>query len=784
MPFIFNPITNELDLYKASVIPPGGNVTGPGSSVTGDIAIFANSMGNVIADSGVKASNVLLSSNNLSDLVNPLAARTNLGLGSLATLNSPLGSTNGGTGEIAYTTGDILYASATNTLSKLSIGSSGQLLTVSGGIPSWISAPSTGVTSVSGTTGQIDSTGGTTPIISIDSGYVGQTSITTLGTITTGTWNSTLVSLAYGGTNADLTASNGGIFYSTATATAILSGTSTANQLLLSGSNAAPTWSTSTYPSSNAVNTLLYASSTNVMAALATANDGVFITSNTGVPSWLANASTSGYVLTANTAAPPSWQAASTNISGTANQITVTPSGATTTISLPSSIITPGSLTATTSLTATSGNITLTAGNLVLPANTSSSLGNVVIGSTTVLSIYGTNNAFGGGAGNFSLTTASSKSNTGFGQGVLTNLTVGAQNTAMGLDALNSMSNGSTNVAIGFQSGLVLTGSNNTLVGWKTAYQLLGGMDNTIIGQQSGSAYTSTETNNIILGYEITGTVSESNVIRIGNSSQTACYIAGIEGITAIGSPVGINQSTGQLSDLGYGTTNYAFVSNGSGVSPTWKILPVAGGGTGNSSQLAYSLICGGTTSTGAFQAVADVAVGSILISGGTSALPSFSAYPQVTGLGIGASAGSTAGLTFDGANFLDNYAVGTWTPTLNGATSGTTTYTTQDGYYVQIGTLILCTFKVAITAATGTGNAEIGGLPFAVSNVTAGSYQGAVSTNSAWTWPIGSTSIVVTAQPGNSFMLVECSGSAINDAPLQMANSACTIQGTLVYQT
>jgi hypothetical protein len=43
----------------------------------------------------------------------------------------------GGTNQTTYTTGDILYSSASNTLSKLPIGSASQVLTVSGGIPSW-----------------------------------------------------------------------------------------------------------------------------------------------------------------------------------------------------------------------------------------------------------------------------------------------------------------------------------------------------------------------------------------------------------------------------------------------------------------------------------------------------------------------------------------------------------------------------------------------------------------------------------------------------------------------
>ena len=44
---------------------------------------------------------------------------------------------NGGTAQTAYTTGDILYASATNTLSKLGIGTNGYTLTIASGVPSW-----------------------------------------------------------------------------------------------------------------------------------------------------------------------------------------------------------------------------------------------------------------------------------------------------------------------------------------------------------------------------------------------------------------------------------------------------------------------------------------------------------------------------------------------------------------------------------------------------------------------------------------------------------------------
>ncbi len=118
------------------------------------------------------------------------------------------------------------------------------------------------------------------------------------------------VVLADGGTSASLVASNGGIVYSTATAMAILAGT-TAGKALLSGATTTPVWSTPTYPSASggagtvlrsdgtnnvystftipdtmAINTILYASAANVISALATAASGVLVTgAGAGVPS-------------------------------------------------------------------------------------------------------------------------------------------------------------------------------------------------------------------------------------------------------------------------------------------------------------------------------------------------------------------------------------------------------------------------------------------------------------------------------------------------------------------
>lgn len=56
------------------------------------------------------------------------------------------------------------------------------------------------VTSVTGTANRITSSGGATPVIDIAATYVGQSSITTLGTIGTGVWNGTAIGITNGGT--------------------------------------------------------------------------------------------------------------------------------------------------------------------------------------------------------------------------------------------------------------------------------------------------------------------------------------------------------------------------------------------------------------------------------------------------------------------------------------------------------------------------------------------------------------------------------------------------------
>jgi len=65
--------------------------------------------------------------------------------------------------------------------------------------------------------------------------------------------------------------------------------------------------------------------------------------------------------------------------------------------------------------------------------------------------------------------------------------------------------------------------------------------------------------------------------IGSGQQQQNKAFIAAITGTTvAASSPVGVT-STGQLSDLGFGTATQILTSNDAGVSPSWQ--PLASGG-------------------------------------------------------------------------------------------------------------------------------------------------------------------------------------------------------------
>lgn len=72
-------------------------------------------------------------------------------LSQTAATTNALPETRGGTNTSTYTTGDILYASATDTLSKLPIGTNGNYLKVVAGIPGWAALASTDISDLTET---------------------------------------------------------------------------------------------------------------------------------------------------------------------------------------------------------------------------------------------------------------------------------------------------------------------------------------------------------------------------------------------------------------------------------------------------------------------------------------------------------------------------------------------------------------------------------------------------------------------------------------------------------
>ncbi|MFH1956331.1 MAG: hypothetical protein ABIJ28_01670, partial [Patescibacteria group bacterium] len=88
--------------------------------------------------------------------------------------------THGGTAQTSWTQGDMLYASAANTLAKLAIGTNGYVLQSNGSIPTWVATSTLGLGGSSGTVTSVSGSGGTTGL-TLTGGP-----ITTSGTLTLG----------------------------------------------------------------------------------------------------------------------------------------------------------------------------------------------------------------------------------------------------------------------------------------------------------------------------------------------------------------------------------------------------------------------------------------------------------------------------------------------------------------------------------------------------------------------------------------------------------------------
>lgn len=133
-----------------------------------------------------------------------------------------------------------------------------------------------------------------------------------------------------------------------------------------------------------------------------------------------------------------------------------------------------------------------------------------------------------------------------------------------------------------------------------------------------------------ILGTPTSGTLTNCTGLPVGGISGLGAGIA-----TWLATPSSANLAAAVTDETGSGALVFAtsptLVTPALGTPTSGTLtnctgLPVAGGGTGNASTTAYAVQCGGTTATGAHQAVSGVGTsGQILTSQGAGALPVWS---------------------------------------------------------------------------------------------------------------------------------------------------------------
>jgi len=207
--------------------------------------------------------------------------------------------------------------------------------------------------------------------------------------------------------------------------------------------------------------------------------------------------------------------------------------------------------------------------------------------------------------------------------------------------------------------------------------------------------------------------------MAVANSiNESTTGICGFTGTAFTGTPVtqynvlvGSSTSSTLTNVAPSATSGVPLISQGSSSNPVFGTAVVAGGGTGNTSQTAYSLVAGGTTTTGAFQAVGpNSSSNAILMAAGTSTLPNFttSGTPYVSGISFNS-----------GTNTLQSYIYNTFTPglTFGGGSTGMT-FATQSGAYVKIGKLVYVTLQIVLSnKGSSTGSAVVTNLPFSAFN-------------------------------------------------------------------
>jgi len=640
---------------------------------------------------------------------------------------------------------------------------------------------------------------------------------------TAASWNATYisdslitlpVSLSDGGTSKALTASAGGIVWSDADSMEILAGVSAAGKMLRSGNLATPSWSTAVWPdtggtagsvvisdgtdkinstslwpntvgssgtlvrsngTSNAystatfsdtydVSTLLYAGSSNTVSGLTTENDGLLVTSNTGVPSILAGPGTTGNLLQSNASAAPSFSTATfPSVSGASGSIVISDGtnhinstslwpntvGAAGTIIRSNGTINTYS-TATFADTYSVRSLLYASASNVVSGLASAANGLLVTNSTSVPSILAGPGVTGkilqsnaAAAPSFSTATFPSAAGTS-GNVLISDGTNRVSSTSLWPNTVGATgsivrSDGTTNAysvslwpnTVG-ASGSIIRSDGTTNAYSVSLWPNTVGVSGSIVRSDgttnaystslwpntvgtSGTVLRSDGTTNAYSTSTFADTYTANNLLY-ASASNTVAGLATANNGTLITSGAGVPSISSTLpTAVQDNITRLGTIAN------IGASLGVAFGGTGAATFTAYSVICGGTTSTGPFQNVSGLGTsGYALTSNGAGALPTWQgvAFKQVKVVQV--SATSTYTPTANAKGFIvEIVGGGGGAGAITGGTAGNAAisgggggggYTRKSYTLAELGANAAVTIGAGGTGGTGAGAGGAGG--------------------------------------------------------------------------
>jgi hypothetical protein len=187
------------------------------------------------------------------------------------------------------------------------------------------------------------------------------------------------------------------------------------------------------------------------------------------------------------------------------------------------------------------------------------------------------------------------------------------------------------------------------------------------------------------------GTVTSVSVVSTNGFAGAVATATTTPAITLTTTVTGIIKGNGTAISAAASGTDYVIPSGsitGTAANVTGTVV-VANGGTGDTSLTAYTLLCGGTTSTAAIQSVASTGTtGQVLTSNGSSALPTFQT-PAVGSGTVNAIFTGTAGVTVANTateTTLLGAGTGSLTPPSGNVAVGYSVRFKASGYWSSLG--------------------------------------------------------------------------------------------------